>query len=343
MIKELRMMNKNIISLTSTAVVVAALTIFPGCKFFDYFKGKAKADDISAKAQKIGTGIVLASINNQPVIREGDFKKSMAQMLQSNPYFRGASLDSLPGSIKRKFFDELLKQEIIIQNAEKSGIYSDAKFIEAYEEMTKLVKKTLAVQFFEKDLFKNIEVNDSDVKTYYNENKDRFIKVAGGVLVAGSKFKTEEMADSFLATSKKNLDDFEKLAEGNKDGKFRNFGRIDKSAKGFAAAAVPAPIRDTAFGIKNLPAVEKIKVGDSFWIAHFSDKKDSEYFEIDEIKSQISGMLKNNKFKDLLDKKIKELKASMSININEDYFKEAAPSAPMLEPENKKASAAQAA
>lgn len=325
-------MNNHVAKVTSATLLLLSVAVLPGCSLLDYFKKKPSSNEQSSsmKTDKpaamtpsaSSSGIVLASINKNPVITEVDFNKSMAQMLQSNPYFRGASLESLPSAIKKKFFDELLKQEVIIEHAKSAGLQKDPKFLEAYDEMKKLVKKTLTVQFFEKDMFDQIDVSDREISKHFDENKERFVKVAGGVLISGAKFKTDAEAQAFFQKAKAKVDDFEKLAQEDKAAKFKNFGRVSKAAaKGFAAASVPTPIRETAFGLKNLPAVEKVKEGEDHWVIVVSDKKETEYFKLDEIKPQVTGMIKSNKFKDLLDKKIKDIKGSMTVDVNEDFFK----------------------
>src|SRR5271154_956842 len=104
------MMNKGSLFKGSTAVL--SLALLTGC----IGKKEEATKDSAPSSQEVAqsTGAVLCSINGKPVIRESDFLTNINQMLQANPYFRGAGADSLPLSIKRKFFDELVKQEVIL-------------------------------------------------------------------------------------------------------------------------------------------------------------------------------------------------------------------------------------
>ena len=80
------------------------------------------------------------SLNGNPVIAEKKFREAMEQVLQSNPFWRGAGgVDALPLAIKRKFLDEMIKQELIIVDAQKHGIESDPAFIEELEQMLNLL------------------------------------------------------------------------------------------------------------------------------------------------------------------------------------------------------------
>ncbi len=300
------------------SAILLSLALFPGCGLLE--KKKEEPKKVEAAGMAKGEGAVLCSINGSPAIHEGDFIKNINQMLQSSPYFRGAGADALPASIKRKFFDELVKQELIIADANKSDIEKDPEFVKTFDEMRELLKRSLKIQFFEKKLYDAIKVDASDIEKHYKENKEHYVKVAGGVLVSGIKFDQDGQASAFLNSVK--AGDFDKLAKENKTGKYKEFGRVSKEARGFNLEVVPAPIKEAALAANKLPMLEKVKVGKEFWVIKAADKKDTVYFGLDEIKPQIEGMLKNNKFKDALDNKLKELRGSYSIVVNEDYFKE---------------------
>ncbi|MBY0353168.1 peptidyl-prolyl cis-trans isomerase [Candidatus Babeliales bacterium] len=320
---------------TTIKSVILALTVvvLPGCSVVDTIKEKLTGSKEESKPKAMRSlvkeaakdgGKVLCSINGTPVITEKDFNQSIQQMLQANPYFRGAGAESLPASIKKKFFDELVKQKVIITNAQESGLQKDPKFIEAYEDMKKLVKDSLTVQFFEKEVFEGINASDNDAQKYFNENKEQFVKVAGGVLVSGARFENEADANAFKEQAKgKSEDEFNTLAKANSKAKLKSFGRVNKAEeKGFGASSVPGPIKDTAFALMDLPAVEKVKVAKEFWVIHVSDKEETTYFALDEIKPQILNILKNNQFREKLDEKLKAIKANMNISSDEEFFKD---------------------
>jgi peptidyl-prolyl cis-trans isomerase C len=328
-------MNKQVKVLIKGSTFVIVLAALPGCNLLEKFMGKGKQEvaapqeenkTVDTKPQTAQreeqTGPVLLTINGKKVLQESEFVKSLTQMLQANPYLRGAGIDSLPASIKKKFFDELVKQKVIIENAQKSNLFESADFKKAYAEMMGLVQDSMTVQFFEKEVFDTIKVSDSEVEEHYNKNKEQFVKVAGGVLVAGVKFDSAEAATAFYNKVKDNPGDFENMAKDEKDGKFKSFGRISKETKDFSASLIPAPVKDAVFALSSYPAVKQVKSGKEHWVVVASDKKETEFFDLDEIKPQIRGMLKNNKFKEELDKKLHDIKGHMNITINEDYFKD---------------------
>ncbi len=300
------------------AALLVVLT-FSGCDFF------RKKEVVEPKADSKVAGAALCTINGDITITEGDFVNNLNQMIQSNPYFRGATAESLPKDIQHKFFEQLVTQSLIEKQAIKNNVEKDAEFIKAYNETKKLVKRHLMVQFYEKKLFDGIEVSEADITKHYNENKDRFVKVAGGVLAMGARFETDALATAFMNKAKINPDNFEKMAKDEKSAKFRDFGRVGKEQpRGFQFEVVPGPIKESVLSMTKLPGLEKIKVGKEFWVVKAWDKKDTVLFELSDVKSHIEAMLKSNKFKDVIDENVKKLKQEFKVVTNEDYFKDAA-------------------
>ncbi|MCB9492990.1 MAG: peptidyl-prolyl cis-trans isomerase [Epsilonproteobacteria bacterium] len=301
-----------------------------GCKKSDSAKPVEKTQEIieedtdKAVQEVADNSKPLCSIDGRAVITENEFNNSLTQMVQANPYFRGASADSLPVMIKRRFFDELVKQEVIVAHGIKNEIDKREEFIKAYNETKKLLKRSLYVQFFEKGIFDSVSVSEKDVEKYYNENKNRFVKVAGGTLVEGIKFDDEKQADEFLAKAKTNVVDFKKLATNTNEANFKDFGRISKNNnKEFGFDGTPEAVKEHVFNkMSKLPGVDKVKAGKEFWVVKASDKKDAEYFQLAEIKQQVEGILKNNTFREELDKNLKQVQNNFKVNINEDFFGE---------------------
>ncbi|MFH1461659.1 MAG: peptidyl-prolyl cis-trans isomerase [bacterium] len=307
---------------------IALILVLGGCKpLMDLFKKKEAVKEKSAiiLVQKdADNSTVLLNIDGKAAITESDFNKHLTQMLQVNPYFRGASVDSLPGQLKRKFFDELIKQELIIAWANKNNIDQDEEFKKSYEEMKNLVKRSLLVQRFETKLFEDVKVSEKEVKDYFDNNKDKFIKEPGGVTVEGVSFDDDANATEFLNSVKGKEAEFKTIAKADSKGTFKSFGRIEDKQAG-AGANIPKVIKDKAASFTKFPAVGKVQVEGKIWVICASDKKETTYFELAEIKDQLEGMLKNNMFREILDKKIETLKSGFTVDVNEDFFQEAAP------------------
>jgi len=336
-------MKKTALYFAKGSALVLSLAVLSGCEMFKK-KEDAQAASKSTAADKAADAKVLCKINDKPVIKESDFISNLNQMLQANPYFRGAGIDALPMTIKRKFFDELVKQELIVAQETKNNVENDKEFIKALDEMLKLVKRSLMVQFFEKKIYEGIKVSDSDITKHFNENKERYTKDPGGVLVVGAKFNNDAQATEFLNAVKNNVTGFEKAAKATKHASFKDFGRVSKGAnnqqRGMPMDSTPAPVKESAFAMHKLPGVEKVKVGHEIWVIKASDKQDASFFQLDEIKPQVEAMLKNNLFRDALDKRLKDLKGEFKISVDEEYFKDKSAPAEAAEDNDEPAAAA---
>jgi hypothetical protein len=305
------------------AALILTVSLLPGCKLFDFLKKKEAP--ATSESRSADGGISLCSIDGKSVINKDDFDKRVNQVLQSNPYFRGAGVDSLPMNVKSNLLNRFAEEELLVMNAAKQGIESDAEFKKTRDEMFKLVERSLLIQFSEKKIYEAIQVSESQSKDYFEKNKDRYVKVAGGILVNGVKFDTEAAASAFLVKAKADIKNFDKLAKQSKAGKFKEFGRVSKENNAaMGMEMVPAPIKDAVLALPNIPAVEKVKEGKSFWVVAAIDKKPSVYFEFNEVKPQVEAMIKNNEFRNKLKTEIDKLKTEHKVAINEEFFKEAA-------------------
>ena len=313
----------NILKIASKLGLPLFLVVFLfGCDFLKMDK-QSKKEDVAVSE---GSGVTLLNINGKPVLKESDYVGFLNQMMQANPYFKGAGPEILPAEIKRKFFDELIKQELIVSWAEKNNVENSAEFKKSLAEIIKLAKRSLLIQNFEKQILDGINITDKDIKDEFSKNKDKFIKIAGGILVSGIEFNDAEKATAFYDKVKnlKTVEAFEQAAKKENEDKFKDFGRVSSKPAGgqqMPMDDVPPMIRSKVSSLENVPTVEKVKVGRITWVLYLSDKKDDVFFELNEIKPQIEMMLKNAKFREKVENKVEDLKKEFTISVNEDYFK----------------------
>lgn len=304
--------------LVKGSLLSLSLVVLSGCSF------SSKKDASSTSSTEDG-GTVLCSINGKAVIKESDFLNNLNQMIQSNPYFKGATAESLPKELQLKFFEQLVMQSLLEEHANGNNIEKNPQYIKEYQDAEKQLKSALKIRVIEKEIYDGISATDEEVQKHFEENRERFVKVAGGALAMGIRFDTDSAADAFLAKARAAGADFEKLAKDDKIGKFRDFGRVSKDAKGMQFEIVPAPIKEAVLAMPKYPHIEKIKAGKDIWIVKASDKKNTEFFDLAEVRPHIENMLKSNKFKDVLEARIKDIRSKLSVVTNENYFASNAP------------------
>lgn len=309
--------------ITKFTVAVFTVVMLGGCQpVLDFFKKNnptysKKTDEKISQIKAEKDGIILLNVDGKPAINEEDFNKYLMQMLQANPYFRGASAESLPKTLKRKFFDELIKQELIIAWAEKNNVDKSAEFKKNFTELMKLVKRSLLVQEYEKELSEKINVTDSEIKDHFNKNKEKFIKEPGSVSVQGVEFADSTAANKFLNDIKGK--EFKVVANADFKKEYKDFGKMTQQPIA-SDTPIAKEIKDKAFAIKKFPSNEIVKLNDKVWVVNFVEKTEPKYFAFDEIKGQLSEMLKGNKFREILETKVDKLRKEFTVDVNEDYF-----------------------
>jgi parvulin-like peptidyl-prolyl isomerase len=116
-------------------------------------------------------------------------------------------IKSLP-EFAQKLFEELIKKELLYQEALKKGLDKNPDFQKKVEDFRKL---TLIGQLLEKEIEAKSKVTDQDVKDYYEKHKDELTSVsqirASHILV-----KTEDEANKILERINKG-EDFGSLAK----------------------------------------------------------------------------------------------------------------------------------
>jgi peptidyl-prolyl cis-trans isomerase C len=308
-------------TLAKSSLLGLSLLLVSGCNFF------GKKDSSVETSTANDNSAVLCSINGKPVINEAEFLNNLNQMIQANQYFRGATAESLPKELQRKFFEQLVTQKLIEAHANENGIEKHPEFVKAYQEADKQLRSALKVQVVEKEIYDSISVTEDEITKYYNENKDRFVKVAGGVLASGVRFDSEAEADAFLAKARSNMASFDTLAKAEKNGKFSDFGRVSKDVRGMQFEIIRAPVKEAILALPKTPAVEKVKDGKHFWVVKAADKKSTELFDLAEVKGHIDAMLKGNKFKDVLEARLKDIRSKLNVSVNEAFFQSKEPAA----------------
>ena len=84
----------------------------------------------------------------------------------------GLSEEQNKGKYRSEFINDWIQNEILYQEAQKEGIINDKEYISILERS----KKELAASFFIKKILSEnkIEVNDDEIKKYYDDSKDNF-------------------------------------------------------------------------------------------------------------------------------------------------------------------------
>ena len=249
-------------------------------------------------------GAYLATVGNSK-ITQADLERE----IKSLPEFAQKLFEGSAG--KEKFLDELIKKELLYQEALKKGLDKNPDYQKKVEDFRKL---TLIGQLLEKEIEAKSKVTDQDVKDYYEKHKDELTSVsqirASHILV-----KTEDEANKILERIKKG-EDFGSLAKkfSIDTGSAKNGGDLGY----FSSGQMLPEFETAAIKLKKGEISAPVKTKFGYHIIKVVDKKMGKPLEFEKIKNAISQRIAAEKQKEFFDSYIENLKKTYKVEINKD-------------------------
>jgi peptidyl-prolyl cis-trans isomerase C len=248
----------------------------------------------------------LARVNDR-IITLDEFEQEMEQL----PALAKLRIISEEG--RRKFLQDLINQELLLQEARKKGLDRDKKILANVE----MFKKGLIINALQEELCAGKdEVSEEEVETYYRENKEEFL-LGERVRVRHIMVKTLEEAKEI----KKRLyrgEDFIALA--------RQYSIWPTKQKGgdlgyIERGMVDKAFEQVAFALNRRGELSNIvKTEFGYHIIRLEDKKDPRQLTFSEAKEEIRNRLRNKKRENILTAHLKELREGAQLLINEELL-----------------------
>ncbi|MEW6161705.1 MAG: peptidylprolyl isomerase [Nitrospirota bacterium] len=246
----------------------------------------------------------LAKVGNVK-ITQTDLEKELKNL----PDFAQKMFEGSEG--KERFLNELVKKELLYQEASKKGLDKDAEYFKKVEEFKKI---TLIGLLLEKEIESKAKVSDQEVKDYYEKHREDFTPVSQ-LRASHIVVKTEKEAKKILERLKKG-EDFAQIAKKSsidtvsaKNGGDLGFLSRGQTVPEFEAAAVR---------LKPGEISEPVKTKFGYHIIKVTDKKVGQVIEFEKIKDHISQNLSAQKQKEVFDSYIEGLKKSYKVEINRE-------------------------
>lgn len=274
-------------------LVLAVFTVSACSKSGDSKQGILKSS--SAQVAKVGDAV----ITQDDVAKE---IKRLPEQIQS--IFSG------PEGTAR-FVDELVKKELLYQEAKKKGIESNPDYQAKLEEFKKI---TLISTMLEKEIEDKTKLTDKDVKAYYDEHRDEFI-ANNSVKASHILVKSEEEAKAIIARIKQG-ENFAKLAKEKSidQGSAKNGGDLGSFSRG---QMVPE-FENAAFKLKAGELGGPIKTQYGYHIIKVTEKKAGQPVEFEKVKGMLMQKLTAQNQKAVFDTYIEGLKKNYKIEIDKE-------------------------
>lgn len=245
---------------------------------------------------------VLATVNKD-VVTQDDFLKEVNRV----PEWARGQFDGQEG--KDKFLDEIIKRELIFQNAIDMKLDTDEEYQTKVEEFKKMTLISLVLQ---KEVEEKSAVTEAEVKAFFDKNEDKF-RIGTEIKASHILVETEEEAKDLLDKISKG-ESFAKLAKAHsKDkGSAENGGDLGFFGRGKMVPEFERAV--LALKVGELGGPVKTRFG--FHVVKLTDIKEGEPANFEQSRGSIEKQLVSMKRKQLFDKFIEGLKSKGKIEKN---------------------------
>lgn len=253
------------------------------------------------------TSPVLAEINGTKITKEYFIKE-----INRVPEWARGRFQNEEG--RKEFLEEIIKKELLYQDAMKKGLHKDQEFEQRVEEFKKM---TLISVLLKKEIEEKQKVDTKEVREYYDKNPDEF-KVGLEVRAKHILVETEAEAEDILKKIKAG-ESFSDLAERlSKDkGSAKKGGDL-----GFFSRGRMLPeFEKVAFSLKPGEISNPVRTRFGYHIIKITDRKEGRLGDFEEVKGIIEKKLTVEKQKNLFDSYIKKLKKEYNVETYESELK----------------------
>jgi peptidyl-prolyl cis-trans isomerase C len=242
-----------------------------------------------------------------------------------------SALDKIPMNMKmlvatqsgkKSYLESLIVKKLILKEAKKENMDNEKEF---QDRLADIREQLLIESLLKKKINTSAQLNDEELKKYYEAHKDEF-KKEKEISTRHILLKTEEEAKQVQS----------KLQKGEEFAELAKKYSIDPNAKasggeiGFHPKGTLLPEYEAAaFKLAKVGQVSPIvKTQFGYHIIKLEGTKDAAPVPFEEVKDFIKQKLAQEKQKELLEKYVADLKKGAKITINEAMLKEDKPAKP---------------
>ncbi|MCS7214848.1 MAG: peptidyl-prolyl cis-trans isomerase [Thermodesulfovibrio sp.] len=258
---------------------------------------------------------LACSKGDEVVVKAGSSKltkKELQEDIKGLPPQTKIFLSSPDGVNRLK--DELIKREVLYEEAKKKDLAKSEEFKRRLEEFKKI---TLINMLLEQEIKSVQQVTEKDAKDYYEKNKDMFIKPVE-VRLSQIVVKNEDEA-------KKVYERIDKGEEFSKIAKELSRDERTKASGGdigfFKKGQLNPQIENVAFALKKGQVSMPLSYKGELYIFKLTDVKGTAV-DFEQIKTQLIEQLKAKKQQEWFNSYIDELKRKHKVEINEKALQE---------------------
>ena len=251
---------------------------------------------------------VLARVGDWTLTTQ-EFNERLKLLKQGLPDFKDSDSNT-----KKMVLDELIRQQLLVKDAQDSGIGETKEIKDAVEDF----RKTLMVQELANRLTKNVSATETDARAWYGENKDKFAQPV--------TWKAREIVTADEASAKNILVqilqgvDFSQIAQAQSKGETAAKGG---ELKAFVTGKAPFEAMQTAISNLDEGGVSAVFKGpQGYYLVKVDSKKGGTVKAFAEVKSELVNGLTMQKQQAVILEHLNKLAEKNKVEINKELVDE---------------------
>ncbi len=248
---------------------------------------------------------VLARVGNWSITLD-EFNEKLKKLKDILPEFDSADIKA-----KKLILEELVRQELLVKDAEQSGAAQRKEILDTVEDF----RKTLLVQEVATELTRGIEAAEGDAREYYDKNQKEFI-VKPEWKIREIMVPTESEAKDILVQLLQGADFVETAKARSKS------PTADKGGdKGFISK-FPFEQMQAAVASLEVGKISSVFKGpDGHYVVKLDEKKGGEPKSFTAVKAELIKGLTLRKQQEAVLDHLNKLASKTNIQVNEDLLK----------------------
>ena len=263
-------------------------------------------------AIKKAEGTILADINGSIITLE-EFKRKVKILPENSATLLGYDVGNLEG--KRKFLDDLISRELLVQEAHRRGISKKEDVILRLDNLEDLKKQILITELIE-NLKRKVTVSPEETENFYEKYKTGFVepqKIRARQIIVKSEKEAKQILVQLLQGA-----NFAMLAKEKSIGPNASKGGDLGS---FSRGEMPEVFDDVVFNLQKGDISGIIKLEGEFHIVQLVDKKEGSRKSLEEVRENIKAGLLREKEAKQLEGLLKSLKEKAEIRVEEELLR----------------------
>ena len=247
---------------------------------------------------------VLVRIGNWSTTIE-EFNERLKAIKEAIPQYDINNLDA-----KKLVLEELVRQQLLVEDAEQSGLAQQKDIKDAVDEF----RRTIIVREAARKLTEGIDSSEDEAKNFYEQNKEKMIEPAQWH-VREIVLDTQEKANNFLIELLKGANFADSAKQNSISKSAANGGDL-----GFLEATPFLQMENALLSLEAGNISSVFKGPDGYYIIKLEEKKGGAPLDFEKIKEQIIATQKLQKQQQAILDYIDKLKLKIKVQVNDSLL-----------------------